>query len=205
MNAASYAWLLISLLLNGAAVALLLRARHRARAARGHAQREARLHSWSDTLRDVSDPAACAQALHDALAAAGGVPVAVLVSTAMPAAREPREPRERRERREPREPREHGPAVFQVGGASDAQQTGLTPCVRLGEALGPGSRRDMAQPAVYLPLRGRDTTLGAAVLCGLGAPGVWRCGATGNRPRRSSGATAGQAGTQARRAAPAAR
>jgi len=143
-------WLLFGLLLlNGVVGALLVRARCAARTAQGQAQREERLRNWSDRLRDASDPATHANALLDALVAAGGVPVAVLVSTKLGV-------------------HEPDAAALQVGEASAEQQAGLMLCVRLGEALGPGSRRDTEQPDVYLPLRGRGVTLGAAVLRGLG-------------------------------------
>jgi two-component system, OmpR family, sensor histidine kinase KdpD len=150
---AHYGWLLAALLLlNVTLGVLLLRARQRVRHTQGHAEREERLRNWSDRLRDTSDPATQANALHDALVAAGGVPVAVLVLTGLPASNVPTE------------------TPLQVGDAGPEQQAGLLLCVHLGEALGPGSRRDTAQPDVYLPLRGRGATLGAAVLCGLGNP-----------------------------------
>jgi two-component system, OmpR family, sensor histidine kinase KdpD len=144
-------WLLAGLLLLSAGLGTaLVRARRQARAAKGHAEREERLRQWSDTLRDASDPATHAQALHDALVAAGGVPVAVIVLTALPALRE--------------EPS----AVQQIGEADADQRAGLTLCVQLGEALGPQTARHTEQPDLYLPLRGRGVTLGAAVLRGLG-------------------------------------
>ena len=148
-------WLLLPLLLLcGALGALLVRAQRRARTVQGHAEREEQLRNWSERLRDAADPAALARALHDALAAAGGVPVAVHISTRLPQSRAAES------------------APLQVGETGPEQDAGLTTCLRLGEALGPGSRRDAAQPDVYLPLRGRGVTLGAAVLRGLGAPAM---------------------------------
>jgi len=146
-----FTWLLAGLLLiNAIVVALLLCERRLGLAARAYAEGEERLRDWSDTLRDAADPAAHANALHDALAAAGGVPVVVMVVTGLPVAGAAE------------------PATVQVGEASADQRAGLMLCVRLGETLGPGSRRDAAQPDVYLPLRGRAATLGAAMLRGLG-------------------------------------
>jgi two-component system sensor histidine kinase KdpD len=143
-------WLLLGLLmLNGVVGVLLVRARRATRMAQGQARREERLRNWSDRLRDASDPATHANALLDALVAAGGVPVAVLVSIKLGM-------------------HEQDAAALQVGEASAEQEAGLKLCIRLGEALGPGSRRDKEQPDVYLPLRGRGVTLGAAVLRGLG-------------------------------------
>jgi len=62
-------------------------------------------------------------------------------------------------------------ALLQVGEADDDQRAGLALCVREGRALGPGSGRYEEQPDLYLPLRGRGATLGAAVLRGLGEAG----------------------------------
>ena len=142
--------LLLLLLLSAALGALLVRARRQVRAAKGHAEREERLRNWSDTLRDASDPAAHAHALHDALVAAGGVPVAVTVSTELPLPQQP------------------DAAVMEIGQPSADQRAGLALCLRLGEAMGPCSARHAEQPDLYLPLRGRGVTLGAAVLRGLG-------------------------------------
>jgi two-component system sensor histidine kinase KdpD len=115
----SPAWLLAGLLVvNGIVGALILRQRGLAQAARCHVEREERLRNWSDTLRDATDPAAHANTLRDALAAAAGVPVAVVVSTELPALREPEL------------------AVLQVGEADTGQHAGLMMCLRLGAARG---------------------------------------------------------------------
>ncbi len=143
------AMLLVSLLIG----ALLVHQRRLARAAAGLAEREARLRTWGDTLRDAPEPAAHASALHDALAKACGVPVALRVL-----ARPDANPEEAAD-------------VLSVGLADAEQRAGLLLCLREARALGPGSGRYEEQPDVYLPLRGRGATLGAAVLVGLGERG----------------------------------
>ncbi|HEY0953529.1 MAG TPA: DUF4118 domain-containing protein, partial [Roseateles sp.] len=59
--------------------ALVWRQKSLAEAAAQDAQREARLRTWGDTLRDASDPAVHAGDLQAALAEAAGVPVAVVL------------------------------------------------------------------------------------------------------------------------------
>lgn len=128
--------------------ALVTRQRQLAAFAARDAEREAGLRRWGDTLRDAPDPAAHASALHDALAAAAGVPVAVLVLTRLGDGAEA--------------------DAFHVGQPDPDQRAGLSLCLREGRPLGPGSARYEEQPDVYLPLRGRGLTLGAAALVALG-------------------------------------
>ena len=137
-----HALLLLAMCVVSALVGVLVAGQRRlAREAEGHAQREARLRTWGDTLRDAADPVAHASALHDALVAAAGVPVALML-----------------------------PDV-QVGEPDADQRAGLALCLREGRALGPGSGRYEEQPDVYLPLRGRAEAVGAAVLRGIGERG----------------------------------
>jgi len=130
--------------------ALMIRQRQLAEGAGLHARREARLRSWSDTLRDAPDPALHASSLRDELTTIAGVPAAVIVL------------------REQSAQPEDEPAILRFGDMDADQRAGLSLCVRQGQALGPGSGRHEEQPDWYLPLRGRDVTLGAAVLRGLG-------------------------------------
>jgi len=123
--------------------ALVTRQRRLAAAAARDAQREARLRTWGDTLRDAPDPSVHAGTLQALLAEAAGVPVALQIDAG------------------PAEP-------LQVGDPDADQRAGLALCQREGRPLGPGSGRYEEQPDVYLPLRGRSHTLGAAVLQGLG-------------------------------------
>ena len=145
-----HALLLAAMLaVNWIIAALVIRQRRLVDAARRHARREQRLRAWGDTLRDASDPGAHAAALHAALAEAAGVPVVLQVRHRPGAASDDDD-------------------LLQVGEADADQQAGLALCEREGRPLGPGRGRYEGQPDVYLPLRGRAATLGAAVLCGLG-------------------------------------
>lgn len=137
------------LVVNGIISALMLRQRQLAQTARHHAAREAGLRSWGDTLRAAADPLAHTSTLGDALASAAQVPVALLVLTRGDAA--------------PGDPE----VTLQVGELGADQRAGVSLCIRQGQALGPGTGRHEEQPDLYLPLRGRGLTLGAAVLCGL--------------------------------------
>jgi two-component system sensor histidine kinase KdpD len=138
------------LLVNWIVSALMIGQRRVAERARGHAEREARLRQWGDTLRDATDPAAHAGALCEALAAASGVPAALIVCTRRGA------------------PADDDTAWLHVGAADGDQRAGLALCVREARPLGPGSGRYEEQPDVYLPMRGRGSALGAAVLKGVG-------------------------------------
>lgn len=129
--------------------ALVWRQKSLAEAAAQDAQREARLRTWGDTLRDASDPAVHAGDLQAALAEAAGVPVAVVL-LGHP------------------EGRADDPDALRVGPMDDNQRTGLALCASEGRAMGPGTGRHEEQADLYLPLRGRGHTLGAVVLQGLG-------------------------------------
>lgn len=138
------------LAVNWTIASLVIRQRGLAARAQRLAEREARLRSWADTLRDAADPAAHASALHRVLAEAAGVPVAVAVLTRLGDAPD-------------------AAGTLHVGEADGDRRAGLALCIRDGRPLGPGTGRYEEQPDSYLPLRGRGVTLGAAVLCGLGA------------------------------------
>jgi two-component system sensor histidine kinase KdpD len=138
------------LLVNGIIGALVVRLRRLAQGAQQHAQREAQMRGWGDTLRDAADPVAHAGSLQAALAQAAGVPVALVVQHEATAAADDES------------------AVLRVGDANADQRAGLALCLRGGQPLGPGSGRYEEQPDWYLPLRGPGVTLGAAVLRGLG-------------------------------------
>jgi two-component system, OmpR family, sensor histidine kinase KdpD len=144
------ALLLVALLLvNWIIAGLVIRQRRLAEAARTVADREARLRQWGDTLRDASDPAAHAAALRAALQEATGCAVAVSVLRALGSLPE-------------------DAAALQVVGEPDREQSvGMALCVRDGRAMGSGSGRYDELPDIYLPLRGRGVTLGAALVCGL--------------------------------------
>ena len=132
---------------------LVIRHRRLADTAPQWAEREARLRTWGDTLRDAANPAAHASALHAALQEAARVPVAVAVLRGLGAQPE-------------------DPSNLQVGAVTDDQRAGLALCIRDGQPMGAGTGRYDELNDWYLPLRGRGVTLGAAVLGGMAAHSV---------------------------------
>lgn len=137
------------LLVNWIIAGLVIRQRRLAEKAEILAVREARLRQWGDTLRDATDPAAHAAALRAALHEATGRHVAVSVLRSLGDRADDADP-------------------LQVGEPSRDQSAGLALCIREGRALGAGSGRYDHLADVYLPLRGRRVTLGAALIAGLG-------------------------------------
>ena len=142
--------LLAMLVVNWIISGLVIRQRRLTSAAQRMAEREARLRSWGDVLRDAPDPAAHASALHAALADAAQRPVAVMVLRGLDTAPE-------------------DPSTLQLGHINDEQRTGLGLCVRDGHAMGAGTGRYDELPDWYLPLRGRGVTLGASLVSDVGA------------------------------------
>lgn len=140
--------LLAMLAVNWIISGLMIRQRRLTDTARQWAEREARLRTWGDTLRDAADPAAHASALHAALQEAAQVPVAVAVLRGLGAQPE-------------------DPSTLQVGPVTDDQRAGLALCIRDGRTMGAGTGRYDELGDWYLPLRGRGVTLGAAVLMGM--------------------------------------
>ncbi len=145
--------LLAMLVVNWIISGLVVRQRRLAETASQLAEREARLRTWGDTLRDAVDPAAHASALHAALQEAARVPVAVAVLRGLGAQPEDQ-------------------ATLQVGTVTDDQRAGLALCIRDGRPMGAGTGRYDELSDWYLPLRGRGVTLGAAVLEGMDARGA---------------------------------
>lgn len=144
------ALLLVALLLvNWIIAALMIRQRRLAESARILASREERLRQWGDTLRDASDPAAHAAALRTALQESTGAGVVVFVLHSLTG-------------------QATESTILQVGEPNSEQRSGLALCLKEGHAMGAASGRYEQLPDVYLPLRGRSATLGAALLIGLG-------------------------------------
>jgi two-component system, OmpR family, sensor histidine kinase KdpD len=138
------------LVVNSIIAALMAAQRRQSRLADRHALQAEQLRSWGDTLRDAIDPLAQMGALHAALTAISGGPVAVLALG------------------------DHAPATnddsaaLRVGEADADQLAGLWHCLRQGQPLGPGTGRYEELSDWYLPLRGRGASFGAAVLRGHG-------------------------------------
>ncbi|NDE53553.1 MAG: DUF4118 domain-containing protein [Actinobacteria bacterium] len=142
------ALLLIALLLvNWIIAGLMIRQRSLAEAAHALASSEARLRQWGDTLRDANDPIEHASALRAVLKETTGAEVVVLVMRSY-------------------DVRSCDATSLQVGEPNNEQESGLSLCLKEGYALGASSGRYEHLPDVYLPLRGRCVTLGAALLIG---------------------------------------
>lgn len=135
------AMLVVNLIIAG----LMIRLRKIADTARLVAERETRLRTWGDTLRDAIDPAAHASALHAALAEATQAPVALAVLQGMNLQPE-------------------DASTLHVGKMNEEQCAGLAFCIRDGQSMGAGTERYGELPDVYLPLRGRGVTLGSAMV-----------------------------------------
>ena len=160
-----HALLLLSMLAVGWTVALLV-ARQRRLAADGlrHAAQAEQLRTLGERLREVDDPRALASLLQDTLAAR--------TAMSLPG----------RTKGEYRSAQHEGSAasaalmLLPAGGAArpggeqfvgdvDADESaGLRLCASQHGAMGPGTGRHEEQPAWYLPLRGRKSSLGAALI-----------------------------------------
>jgi two-component system sensor histidine kinase KdpD len=138
------------LVVNSIIAALMAAQRRQARLAERSANQAEQLRTWGDTLRDTIDPLAQVGELQAALTEISGDPVAVMVLTdGVPAIND-------------------DSAVLRVGEVDADQLAGLWHCLRQGQPLGPGTGRYKELSDWYLPLRGRGTSLGAAVLRGHG-------------------------------------
>ncbi len=125
---------------------LMSRQRRLAAAAAEHASRAEALRTWGDSLRDADDPIVHLGALQSMLSQASGAPAALLVlRTSMPA-------------------RDDDAAVATAGAVDAERRAGLWHCLRHGRAMGPGTGRHEHVDDLYLPLRGRQATLGASVM-----------------------------------------
>jgi len=114
--------------------------------ARLHAKQADQLRGLGDALRDVADPVACASTLQAALADLVGGPVLLLLLTRlMPAFDDPA-------------------SAVMVGTPSPDQRAGLWLCARNSTPFGPGTGRHAELAEWYLPLRGREASLGAAAI-----------------------------------------
>jgi two-component system sensor histidine kinase KdpD len=138
------------LVVNSIIAALMAAQRRQSRLAERHAMQAEQLRTWGDTLRDAIDPLAQVGALHAALTAISGGPVAVLVL------------------KDSAPPGNDDASALRVGEADADQLAGLWHCLRQGQPLGPGTGRYEDLSDWYLPLRGRGASLGAAVLRGHG-------------------------------------
>ncbi|HWS75945.1 MAG TPA: DUF4118 domain-containing protein, partial [Quisquiliibacterium sp.] len=142
-----HALLLVTMLSVSWIVALMVaRLRRHAARAQAHAERSDQLRRLGDALRAADDPASQAAVLQDALSRMGGSTTSLLLVD------------------DPAEAGAAGDPDGLVGSATPDEADGLKLCVRDGRAMGPGTGRHEEQAGWYLPLRGREGTLGAALM-----------------------------------------
>lgn len=140
VNLHQHALLLATMLVVSGLVALLM-ARQRRLAAQEHrhAQDSEALRLLSERLREADEPAALATTFRQALQQATAASATLLLQAA-------------------------GSAAVVEGEADDDEAAGLRLCLQQSAAMGPGTGRHEEQPAWYLPIRGRHSSLGAALL-----------------------------------------
>lgn len=146
--------LLAMLVVNVIIAGLMVFLRAQTHKARAYAQAAEELRTWGDKLRDADDPQRLCQDLYRALEQ---------LSTSTPEV--------------------HGLALVtlngplpagnlaaslnKIGVTSAEQEDALWHCLRSGQALGPGTGHYQELDALYLPLRGRSMTSGAAMISGV--------------------------------------
>ncbi len=142
-----HALLLAAMLAVSWIVAMLMAHQRRlGQQARRHALQAEQLRSLGEALRDTEDPLAQAGALRAALSTEVGAPaVLMLLKGALPHDNDMQ-------------------AVTLVGEPTDDQLAGLWMCLRQRTPFGPGTGRHEGLPEWYLPLRGRQAGLGAALI-----------------------------------------
>ena len=138
--------LVATVAVSGIVTALVARLRRLASEAEAHAQRSDDLRHLGDALRGHDDPLDGEALLRRMLGRLSGTDAVLLVVSAEPGADSASAPER------------------WFGQPTSAEQDDLRLCVHDGRALGPGSGRREEQPACYLPLRGRQRTLGAALV-----------------------------------------
>ena len=142
-----HALLLITMLAVSWIVSLLMaRQRQLACGERLHALRAEQLQVLGDTLRDAGDPRDRGTQLQAMLSELVGAPAALLMVA------------------EPAGTANERPSSIQIGEMDDDERAGLGLTQLQGRAMGPGTGRHEEQAAWYLPLRGRQSSFGAALL-----------------------------------------
>ncbi|MEN0039531.1 MAG: ATP-binding protein [Cellvibrio sp.] len=144
--------LLAMLVVNVMIAGLMVFLRAQTRKAQAYAQAAEELRTWGDKLRDADDPHQLNQDLYLALQqlSASGAHGVALVTLTGPL------------------PAENLTSFLNKIGATSAEQDdALWHCLRGGQALGPGTGHYQELDALYLPLRGRSMTSGAAMISGV--------------------------------------
>ncbi|HSC66287.1 MAG TPA: ATP-binding protein [Cellvibrio sp.] len=143
--------LLAMLMVNVIVAGLMVFLREQSRRAQAFAVAAEELRTWGDKLRDANEPSELLGDLYRALQRlAGGQRAVALVSLngALP-------------------PDNIAAVLQRFGAMSREQEEALWHCLRSGQALGPGTGHYQELDALYLPLRGRSLTSGAALISGV--------------------------------------
>ncbi|MBY0467725.1 MAG: DUF4118 domain-containing protein, partial [Burkholderiaceae bacterium] len=145
--------LLLTMLAVGWIISLLMALqRQLAAAERRHTVRAEQLQQLGESLRDADDPRTCGPQLCQVLSRLNGDAVMlILVGDTVPRPLTATPPID--------------PALCQWVGEPDAdERTGLWLCLQQTQPMGPGTGRHEGQPGWYLPMRGRRSSFGAALL-----------------------------------------
>ena len=146
--------LLAMLVVNVIIAGLMVFLRAQTRSAQAYAQAAEELRTWGDKLRDADDPQLLCKDLYVALeqlaAGTSGLHKLALVTL-----------------NEPLPAANRVEAMNKIGVVAAEQEEALWHCLRTGQALGPGTGHYQELDALYLPLRGRMLTSGAAMISGI--------------------------------------
>jgi len=146
--------LLAMLVVNVIIAGLMVFLRAQTQNAQAYAQAAEELRTWGDKLRDADDPQLLCKDLYVALeqlaAGTSGLHKLALVTFT-----------------EPLPAANRAEALNKIGVVTGEQEEALWHCLRTGQALGPGTGHYQELDALYLPLRGRSLTSGAAMISGI--------------------------------------
>ncbi|HSX85787.1 MAG TPA: ATP-binding protein [Cellvibrio sp.] len=138
-----------------AGLMVFLREQSRRAQAYAHAAEELRI--WGDKLRDADEPGLLLEDLYAALGRLSGskaknhLVALVTVNGELP-------------------PTNLASALQHIGSINPEHEEALWHCLRSGRSLGPGTGHYQELDALYLPLRGRSMTAGAAMISGIASP-----------------------------------
>ena len=143
------AMMLVNIIIAGLMVFL----REQSRRAQAYARAAEELRIWGDKLRDASEPGVLLEDLYQALVRLSGGdvnhPVALVTIKGQLAS-------------------VNSPASLQrMGSVNPEHEEALRHCLRTGQPLGPGTGHYQELDALYLPMRGRSMTSGAAMIAGI--------------------------------------
>ncbi len=138
--------LIVMFVVNMIVAALMIALREHVKQVEQHALAADTLRTWGDRLRDVQQPQQCLRELRQMLASLTNVNLTLLAL------------------REQLPVEDELDAAILLGETDAEQLSGLWYCLRNGQQLGPNTGRYQELPGLYLPMRGRTITYGAAML-----------------------------------------